>query len=595
VGRQGLTEPEHEGETSAKYRKLVLEANIRAEHQALARTTMLDLCSALNEANARLQELEQLYREEQNTAAKLSTEKDAIEKELNVELEREEKRKAAHLVEKALASRNRFFFQMIMAKSREAYPVSVFDASSKTGESAQRDSVIVRKVLAPSVEPRELTGTSDEACRSGDAEALGETGVLSPLPDDAGVGAQGVSETNPEDATLNVPREFAGPVETDLSDVVRVEQSSDRATPSHSSSAKRQRDLHHPNTVSNPTAMEKPKMTPGDTITFTWSFKLWWQLVVETKRRIAEEAKERDRLGAIEEQKRLIREAQEKAVEEMKKYAQDLEERLKTANENAHAQRTRISELDEELAAAWAATGEREAGHRAAQEAMRADLVRSQQEISNMKGQLLDAEKELESAQDALRNASQEHENDKKEYSERIRTMGSELQQALVLARFLREEALKAKRDAATSVSPAKFAQLVAQLEDMKNELGALFKDCNTEKESNAYLRRQLDQNRRQLEMERQFLPLLHKVRGPVGPGNSSIKKKVEKSGATTAAGAAAPGAGAGGFAATPPLAGPLTSPKKLRLSQSMGNFGGPLEGGLKALEGDRNRYGSGF
>merc|ERR1719454_1850382 len=110
-----------------------------------------------------------------------------------------------------------------------------------------------------------------------------------------------------------------------------------------------------------------------------------------------------------------------------------------------------------------------------------------------------------------------------------IRKVQSELQEAIVLAKHLRETALKAKRDAACSVSPAKFAELIAQLEEMKNNLSVLSKDCAHEKETNAWLNRQLDKNKRQLELERQFLPLLRKVRGPVGPKVRGEKEETTK------------------------------------------------------------------
>jgi len=87
----------------------------------------------------------------------------------------------------------------------------------------------------------------------------------------------------------------------------------------------------------------------------------------------------------------------------------------------------------------------------------------------------------------------------------------------MVLAKYMRETLLKCKRDASSSISPAKFAELIAQLESMRDSLKSLQKEHDQVKASNLDLHSKLEKNRRRLELERQFLPLIRQARGPLG------------------------------------------------------------------------------
>eukprot|EP00971_Amphidinium_carterae_P183000 3631408-Amphidinium_carterae.1 len=98
-----------------------------------------------------------------------------------------------------------------------------------------------------------------------------------------------------------------------------------------------------------------------------------------------------------------------------------------------------------------------------------------------------------------------------------ISNLECDLAQALVLARHLKDTAMKAKRDAAMSVSPKKFAMLIADLEEMKDRLTRLGKEYGKERTIGEALKGELERRQRQLELERQFLPFLHVSRGPLG------------------------------------------------------------------------------
>merc|ERR1719375_1881533 len=69
------------------------------------------------------------------------------------------------------------------------------------------------------------------------------------------------------------------------------------------------------------------------------------------------------------------------------------------------------------------------------------------------------------------------------------------------------------------------FAVLIAELESIRARLSILDHERSQALEQNAKLRSKLEHNQRDFDKERQFLPLLHKVRGPVGPQNPMLRR----------------------------------------------------------------------
>mmetsp|Transcript_145854 Transcript_145854/g.254459 ORF Transcript_145854/g.254459 Transcript_145854/m.254459 type:complete len:627 (-) Transcript_145854:166-2046(-) len=533
------------GSATARHNKLLLEAEMRAEHQAQARTTMLDLAAALDESNARRHELASQLSQEQRTSADLRKQVDAIQRQLDKLEEEEEKRKAKILVDKALKSGNNVFFGMLLAKSREAFPTELF-GEGKGGEAKEYKGTGPRKTRAPGSRGS-AAGSSRSSRRSkGSKETTSE-------------GGEGEGKGGIQFGAVDVEH-FSAEEDEDDDDELSQEPAgvSDAAAKSRRASS---------------WDFLVDRGETGDKVTFEWSFKLWANEIKKIRAARADEIAELERKRAEEERKRQIEEEKRKAVEAMKKIAERLEEALNASKETIAQHEKRQQELEKELQLEREKMASREGKHKEEVRAIQADLNRTQQELANVKGQLKDLQNEYDGALESLRKADQQFANERRQLQDTIRNITSELQEAMVLAKHMRETALKAKREAAGSVSPSKFAELIGQLEEMKSQLSALWKDCMKETETNDWLRRQLDKNKRQLELERQFLPLLHKVRGPVGPkmpGGQTALDGPKRKDAT-----ANPQA-----TAMPPIAG-QASPNKIRMgqSQSLGALGGPLGG----------------
>lgn len=242
--------------------------------------------------------------------------------------------------------------------------------------------------------------------------------------------------------------------------------------------------------------------------------------------------------------------------------ALELERRLAAANDTIKQHEKDHKQLEEQSATNAARAAERERQLLAFHDKLQTELSQSERSLKETQNQLQALQQKHAELQETLRRAEADNEAEKKRLQNAIRSINSELEQAVILARHMRETALKAKRDAAQSVSPEKFAQLVAELEDMRDRMSALGRQYDSEKANSVCLRQKLDKNQRRLELERQFLPLLHKARGPLGPKDSigdGTKKKENSSWDLTG---------------TLPLASGA-SDKKLHASQSAGSLGG--------------------
>lgn len=508
--------------STGRTNRLLIEAELRAEHQACARNTMLDLAHALDHSNSRSRELGALLRTECATSASLREERDQLAEAVQRMQDEEEKKEAAALIDKALASGNKMFFGMLMTQAREGFEFKHFDPSSD-GKERERQ------------QERELAMAGDGDNNA--PAAVGENKAPVAAGEKEACGAS-------EDRVANMTSAF--------------------------------------------TAVGAGA---GDKVQVSWVVKLWWREVELTRARKERERQEKERLAKIAEEERRIAEAKQKAKDEVAKMVADLESQLERARKLMEEQAAKQSKLEREAFEAKAAA------ERAAELALiertriEKELAETNELLVHTRRSLLALQTEYEASQEALRKADQAFGAERAQLQSVIRQVQSELQEAMVLAKHMRETALKAKRDAAGSVSPSKFAELIAQMEEMKSQLSVIMKDCLHEKSQNDWLSRNLDKNRRQLELERQFLPLLRKVRGPVGPKvGAEDEKNAKEAKRLQATQKAMPPVPAG------------ASPNQLRASQSMGALndtrattaGGPLAGGRSGgFQDDKKQFAS--
>lgn len=448
--------------TSARHREVLVEAELRAEHQAAARTTMLDLAHSLESILDERKKLLRQIEREKKTSSLLRYRCRDLEEQLEEAVTEEEKRQAAKLVQRGFDSGNQFVFSMLLEKSREAYGVSLFSADDE-----------------PSGEDPQGGAAGSDAAGGGKVFSL---------------------------------------------DCIMSSQ--------------------------------------GDQMTVKWIFKTWMHEVNKTKQRLAEEAAVRERQRLDEERERRIQEEIEKRVGAVRRMAEELDRLLKAANETIKQHEAKQKELHDKLNAQGNHAADRERQLTAANEQLQADFAQSQRRLNDTQERLAKLQQDFRDLQEALRRSEAKNEAEIARLKAAIKSINSELEQAVILAKHMREAALKAKRDAAQSVSPEKFAQLIAELEDMRDRLSKLGRQYSAEKDGNASLQLKLDKNQRRMELERQFLPLLHQARGPLGP-KTSIGDGVKKQQNWDLVGTA------------PLPSAPSATDKKLHASQSATSLGG--------------------
>eukprot|EP00435_Cladocopium_sp_Y103_P064140 s63_g25.t1 len=93
--------------------------------------------------------------------------------------------------------------------------------------------------------------------------------------------------------------------------------------------------------------------------------------------------------------------------------------------------------------------------------------------------------------------AKADAEEDRQNLLTRIQQLADELTNAINTSKHMKETAVKAMRQPGSCISPEKFAQLIMELEELKDQMRSIGSDRDNEKEAINSLRQQLRRNRR--------------------------------------------------------------------------------------------------
>lgn len=139
-------------------------------------------------------------------------------------------------------------------------------------------------------------------------------------------------------------------------------------------------------------------------------------------------------------------------------------------------------------------------------------LAQKDQELKQLQQQII-------SQQDAFKRAEAAWLQEKQALEAKLRSVQSDLQQALTEARRMQLLCEKLKKECGQALKD-RIAALIADLEAAKNKLKSAIIDRDKAMENADSLHRKLSNTQRKMELERQFLPLLHLARGPLGQQN---------------------------------------------------------------------------
>eukprot|EP00929_Paragymnodinium_shiwhaense_P007363 TRINITY_DN111267_c0_g1_i1.p1 TRINITY_DN111267_c0_g1~~TRINITY_DN111267_c0_g1_i1.p1 ORF type:complete len:560 (-),score=200.47 TRINITY_DN111267_c0_g1_i1:197-1876(-) len=202
------------------------------------------------------------------------------------------------------------------------------------------------------------------------------------------------------------------------------------------------------------------------------------------------------------------RKAMEKEMWLAKAQAMDKDEQWRKALEELEKQRLAKELLEKERA-------DLEEALKAEQErqAQQADMANASRQKDD---RIAELERLLAEQQEAFSRERGLWDKERASLQETIRNVNQELQDAVIHARNLQQMAHRAKRSAAGGVSPEEMAQLIQDLEHMRDRLSEVSLMARRAKDENLNLKKKLTTKNRQLELERQFLPLGHRVKGPI-------------------------------------------------------------------------------
>lgn len=259
----------------------------------------------------------------------------------------------------------------------------------------------------------------------------------------------------------------------------------------------------------------------GDRVTLKWAMRLWSREAEGTRAERRAQAEEAARQRAESERLRLLEIAREEGRAEVRKEMVEVERKLKQERERNKELEAKIKELQVQIERLRSQLESRDPRYRQKSEeelaAEAAEYADGRPPTAGQDPQFITRTAENAHIYDEMRRRQLEYEREKKALHNTIKSLQEDLQQAALLAKYLRESALKAKREAANSVSPARFGDLISALEAMRERLSAMERDAAHQRDSNDWLKRQMEANKRHMELERQFLPLLRQAKGPLG------------------------------------------------------------------------------
>mmetsp|Transcript_129163 Transcript_129163/g.306502 ORF Transcript_129163/g.306502 Transcript_129163/m.306502 type:complete len:477 (+) Transcript_129163:85-1515(+) len=216
-----------------------------------------------------------------------------------------------------------------------------------------------------------------------------------------------------------------------------------------------------------------------------------------------------------------------KLLEEEREKNKALQKELIAKEEEVKAALRRTVQLEDEKLAIMR-QGEREKAElRKQMQALQEALDKVPAELEKKEQVIIVLRQEVQEEKENVIRVKEDAEEDRLKLLAKIQALADELQNALTSAKHMKEAAVKAsQRQPGSCISPEKFAQLIMELEELRDQMKWIGTDRDSEKEAINSLRLQLTRNRRRWELERQFLPLLHQVKGPVGPPSKAAKKE---------------------------------------------------------------------
>lgn len=508
-------------------RSLLQVAEVRADQQAACRDTMLNLKDAFETALGLQAQMESLRQQDLDKIAQMEAQHLAdqqrlaemaqnnalaqkiqdLEAEIEILKQKEEDEKVAQWREKLMKSKGAF--NLVMHLSRDAHPVEA----------------LVDDAVVDELRRRSQNTWPQDADNSGSAPQLNvaaaQGGVFS-----AGSDLETAKSHHQHSGTLAHPSTIGGGSfqAGQIACGTSIEQQDGDGSAASGwavleTTLKKRHNRPVDPTVNAPTigaaATASGGRSIGDNLTLSWVLKLWkHHIKSKGHARSCEKATNTIVDGPTtaegEAQTELDLQSFEDQILDLQHDLKESEELRLQAEEERDTLLQQLVKRDLE------------------KEHLSKEISRIQKDCSNQLRQkdidINQLRQKVESQQDALQRAQAAWETEKRNLKATIRDITSDLQQALTQARRMELLCQKLKKEGGAALKE-KLAQLIADLELAKNKLSGACKERDQALDNNDYLNRRLGQTTRKMELERQFLPLIHLAKGPVGQHTNTMNK----------------------------------------------------------------------
>jgi len=215
----------------------------------------------------------------------------------------------------------------------------------------------------------------------------------------------------------------------------------------------------------------------------------------------------------------------ERRVAEIQKQVDKLKEQLAQADQEVFSMKEKMRLNEKKLESALAEAAEAARKQQAILDQLRQENGKLSRDLADTKERYDNLKVEHREAQESWNKERTEHEKEQARLQATVNDLHNQLQEAIVNTKFMKEAMVSSGIGGGkTKVVSPKLEELVRQLEHMRDQLGLLKKERDREKDLSESLMLKLDKNRRRLELERQFLPLIRHAKGPLGPKESKSK-----------------------------------------------------------------------
>jgi len=518
-------------------RGLLKDASVRADQQAQCRTTMLSLKEAFEGALGMQAKMDALRKKDRDKIAALQARHKVDQAriaelmemlanaqdpearrrivELMAELEVYKQREEDNKVEewRGRLKDKKGVFGLILALSRDAHPLGSLGGERRPSKAPHPIPDVANFYNPSGYHPETADGPASDKQRGTASGREGAASGTEGSENKSAADASKLAKPHLRKAQSSLGLQASSP-EAEAEAEMHASRSCMRSKTVSAGSLKQPPKLASGLTnapVVGAAATEAGGRAVGDNLTLSWVLQLWSHHVRSKQHR-------RDLDKGVQASPQAV-EMQCQTEEDFEAERKRLEDEILDLKHDLRESEKCRLQAEQERDVLAGKLAEANQSHSSEREHLLNEILRiqreSQIELGKRDNEIKQLTQKLASSQDAFQRAQAAWENEKKQLQATIRSVTSDLQNALTQCRRMELLVAKLKKEGAGALKD-KIAQLIAELEKAKDRLSGAIRDRDKAELESDLLGRRNGHLQRKMELERQFLPLIHAAQGPV-------------------------------------------------------------------------------